>query len=138
VILYRPGAGYPWQGTAFTRVGPWMSGVITVESLQKGEYSLAIWDELYLGKNGNKPVKSSLMKIYPNPAKSAVNIEFDVQQETLLSIYDSLGKQLGKTKFNPGLNHFSYQNPGKVSSVYFFKLTDSNGNLLESRKVVFE
>ncbi len=138
VILYRPGAGYPWQGTAFTRVGPWMSGVITVDSLQKGEYSLAIWDELYLDKKGNNQMKTSLMKIFPNPAQSAVNIEFDVPQKTVLNIYDSLGKQLGKTKFSPGLNHFSYENPGKGAAVYFFKLTDSKGNLLESRKVVFE
>ena len=138
VILYRPGAGYPWRGTAFTRVGPWTSGVITVDTLQKGEYALAVWDRLYLDLYRFKPLKTSLMKIYPNPAQSAVNIEFDVQQKTVLSIYDSLGKQLGKTEFKPGLNHFSYKNPGKGTAVYFFKLTDPNGNLLESRKVVFE
>lgn len=138
VILYRQGAGYPWQGTAFTRVGPWMSGIITVDSLQKGQYTLAIWDALYLGKTQNKQVKSSLMKIYPNPAQSAVNIEFDIQQKTVLSIYDSLGKQLGKTKFSPGLNHFKWENSVKATSIYYFKLTDLKGNLLESRKVVFE
>jgi len=138
VILYRPGAGDPWQGTPFTRQGAWSGGVITVDSLQKGEYTLAIWDQMYLDKNRSEPVKTNLMKIYPNPAKGSVNIEFDVQNKTVLSIYDTLGKQLGKTKFNPGLNHFSYENPGKGVAVYYFKLTDSKGNLLESRKVVFK
>ena len=48
VMLYRTCAGHPWQETAFERKGSWHSGTITVETLQPGEYSLAVWDRGYL------------------------------------------------------------------------------------------
>ncbi len=48
VMLYRPGAGHPWEGTPFKHEGSWMSGTITVDTLQPGEYTLAVWDRKYL------------------------------------------------------------------------------------------
>jgi aminopeptidase N len=138
VILYRPGAGNPWRGTSFTRVGAWTGGTITVDTLQRGEYTLAVWDHLFLSKHENKPVKSSLMNIYPNPAKDKVNVEFDIQNKAILTIYDSLGKLVSKSKFNAGSNHFTWDNISKSHSCYYFKLSDLKGYLLESRKVIFE
>ncbi len=138
VMLYRPGPGHAWRGTPFIRQGAWSGGVITVDTLQKGEYTLAIWDQMYLDKNKPEPVKTGLMKVYPNPAKDQVNIEFDAPNKVILSIYDTLGKQLSKNKFGPGQNHFTWENRFKSSSVFYFKLTDMQGNLLDSRRVVFE
>ncbi len=54
VMLYRPGAGYAWKVTAFKQEGTWMTGTITVDELQAGEYSLAVWDRKYGVKNGRK------------------------------------------------------------------------------------
>ncbi len=54
VMLYRPGAGYAWKETAFKREGSGMNGTITVDKLQTGEYSLAVWDRKYQVKNGRK------------------------------------------------------------------------------------
>ena len=138
VMLYRPGAGYPWRGTSFSRIGPWSSGIITVDTLQKGEYTLAIWDRLFLDTNEPGRTRSSHMIVFPNPAKEAVNIDLDVPGIAMLCIYDTLGKQLGKTRFDAGLHHITWKNPGISSSIYFFNLTASNGKVLESRKVVFE
>jgi aminopeptidase N len=42
VILYRSGAGQPWNETSGSRKGQWNKGTITVETLQKGEYTLAV------------------------------------------------------------------------------------------------
>lgn len=54
VMLYRPGAGHAWQRTAFSISGYWTNGTITVDMLQKGEYTLAVWDHLSPGfKNNN-------------------------------------------------------------------------------------
>ncbi len=50
VMLYRPGAGKPWKGTGFSRQGPWTEGTITIDNLQKGEYTLAVWDSDYMDK----------------------------------------------------------------------------------------
>lgn len=137
VMLYRQGAGKQWRGTSFTRVGPWTGGTIVVDTLQRGEYALAIWLRQFLNNQTNKEVKGSLMKIYPNPARNYVNIEIESTNKVVLCIYDTLGKQLNKRKLNAGSNHFTWENPDRNSSNFYFKLTDVKGNLLESRKVVF-
>jgi aminopeptidase N len=138
VMLYRPGAGHMWRGTAFTRQGGWFAGTLTVDTLQKGEYALAVWDRLYLSKNEINPVKKSLIHIYPNPAVEHVNVEIDVSSKAVLCIYDTLGKQFGRRRLNPGMNNFIWEKPGNSSSVYFFSVLDMQDNLLERKKVVFE
>jgi aminopeptidase N len=138
VMLYRQGAGKQWRGTSFTRVGPWTGGTIVVDTLQRGEYTLAIWLRQFLDNQTNKEVKGSLMKIYPNPARNYVNIEIESTNKVVLCIYDSLGKQVNKRKLSVGINHFTWESPDKSSSVFYFKLSDPKGNLLESRKVVFK
>ncbi|MEI6062416.1 MAG: M1 family aminopeptidase, partial [Bacteroidota bacterium] len=52
IILYRTGAGHDWQATAFTQQGSWSSGILSVESLKQGEYTLAVWDRKFLQKAG--------------------------------------------------------------------------------------
>ncbi len=54
VMLYRPGVGHAWKETAFKHEGSWMNGTITVDKLQPGEYSLAVWDRKNGVKNGRK------------------------------------------------------------------------------------
>jgi len=138
VILYRPGAAYTWRGTTFTRQGGWFAGTISVDTLQKGEYTLGVWDRLYLDTKAYNPVKDSHMKIYPNPSENQVNIQIDFANKVILSIYDSLGKLVETQIFSPGVNTIIWQNPGMSSSVYYFKLLDLQGNLMESNKVVFK
>ena len=137
VILYRRGAGNPWLGTSFTRQGGWFAGTITVDTLKTGEYTLAIWDRLYLDTKENTSAKSKLLDVYPNPAKGFVTIQIESNNKVILNIYDTLGKDVFKKEFNPGSSKLNWGNPCKSLSVYFMKITDTKGNLLESRKVVF-
>jgi aminopeptidase N len=137
VILYRKGAGHQWEGTKFTRQGGWFAGTITVDTLKTGEYTLAIWDRQYLNTKDNKTDKIHLLNIYPNPAKEQVIIEIESKKKAIFSIYDSLGKEVFRKGFNPGSSNFKWTNPNKTSSVFIMKLIDSEGNMIESRKVVF-
>jgi len=137
VILYRQGAGHQWQGTNFTRQGGWFAGTITVDTLKTGEYTLAIWDRQYLETKENKTDRSHFLNIYPNPAKEQVNIEIESKKKVIISIYDTIGKEVFKKVINPGTSHFKWTNPYETSSVFIMKLIDKEGNLIESRKVVF-
>jgi aminopeptidase N len=137
VILYRKEAGHQWEGTKFTRQGGWFAGTITVDTLKTGEYTLAIWDRQYLNTKENKTDKSHLLNIYPNPAKEQVNIEIESKKKLTLSIYDSLGKEVFRKAFNPGSSNLKWTNPNKSTSIFIMKLIDKEGNLIESRKVVF-
>lgn len=42
VMLYRPGAGKTWKEIPFSQKGLWNEGTITVDNLERGEYSLAL------------------------------------------------------------------------------------------------
>lgn len=142
VILYRPSAGHPWQGTAFTRVGPWMSGVITVDSLQTGEYTLAVWDELYLGKNENPNTEgklSSKLILSPNPCSGFVKAGYSLfdksASDALLVISTLQGVDVTTIRLLKAqdelvipINNFS---PG----VYVASLK-SKGKLVDSKKIV--
>jgi aminopeptidase N len=134
-ILFRLDSGHPWTVTPFTRVGPWISGTITVDSLKRGEYVLAVWDYKFLGEN--KSGSGKLMKIYPNPANESVHVELAVNQKTILCIYDSLGKLLSKSYYPAGNNCFSWGKNQNSLSVYHFKLCDLKGNLIGEEKVIF-
>lgn len=57
VILYRPGTGYSWEQASFAQNGSWKSGSITIDNLQKGEYTLAVRERIYLGSQKKQPVK---------------------------------------------------------------------------------
>lgn len=138
VILYRPGAGCQWMGTPFTRQGGWQAGSVTVDNLQTGEYTLAVWDEEYLKTNENPLANKNFLRVYPNPASEKANIEINSNQIVQLLIYDSAGKQLDYQTYQAGSHSFVWGNPGKASGVYILKLTDIQGHLLESRKLVFE
>ena len=54
VMLYRLGAGHAWKETAFKHERSWLNGAITVDKLQPGEYSLAVWDRKKGVKNNRK------------------------------------------------------------------------------------
>jgi hypothetical protein len=78
------------------------------------------------------------MNIFPNPSKDYVTIEIETRNKGMLCIYDTLGKQVNTYKINPGSQRIKWQNPVRSSSVYYVKLTDLKGNVLENNKVVFE
>jgi aminopeptidase N len=50
VMLYRTGAGSIWAKTPFIRKGSWAEGTITVNKLQKGEYTLGVLNSKYMDK----------------------------------------------------------------------------------------
>lgn len=79
VLLYRPNGVSPWEvyadytkntGSLFDK-----RGIIRIDKLKKGQYTLAMYDaSLASGAEVSKPTYS--FKLYPNPASSELNVEF--------------------------------------------------------------
>jgi len=68
VILYRQSPAFDWQPVNFSRQGAWSIGNLIVPNLQRGEYTLAIWDQDYLGTKKPLPKDPDILKVYPNPS----------------------------------------------------------------------
>jgi aminopeptidase N len=136
VVLYRPDAGNDWQSVDFTKVGIWSIGNLYVPNLQKGEYTLAIWDESV----GMKPIHQAdktVLKIYPNPSKGLVNIEFSTSQNGRIIICDDLGKKIDSLSFSYDQHHIRWKAKNISNGTYFIHLENSSKEILATEKILF-
>lgn len=99
VILYRPDASSDWLPVAFTRVGPWQVGSIYVPQLRPGDYTLAVWDEVYVGSSV-RPGRDNPFKVYPNPVKGLLNIEINGFRTGILAVHDTAGRLVFSTEIS--------------------------------------
>jgi len=135
VILYRPDASHEWQPVSFTRVGPWQLGTIYVEHLRPGDYTLALWDALYVGYNG-KPDQNESIRIFPNPADSGVTFETSDAGGGTLTVYDSSGKAVFAKNISPGKRSV-YWNCSSVSpGTYLVNFGQGKGFTRSSKIVI--
>lgn len=137
VILYRKGAESAWRPTAFVKLGGWMSGSITVDTLQVGEYALAIWDRLFLNTMQGKSPKGNLLRVFPNPAQGSCNVSFDTEEKASFAVFDTSGRQLYMKSFQAGRQEFTYSPESEATAVLVFRLSDAKGRELDSKKVFF-
>ena len=130
VILYRQGAGHEWQPVAFTKTIPWQLGIVYVDNLRPGEYTLAVWDEEYVGRWEQKPYDKYL-KIYPNPGKGHFAIDTFLDGPGKLEVYTAEGRLSIQTSVTKG-EKLIYQGS---AGVYFIHLKQ-NGKLVGVSKGV--
>lgn len=120
VILYRPCPGHEWYGVPFTKIGGWNVGYLEVQNLMRGEYTLAVWDEQYVGKAEKE--KNSKLRISPNPARSYCDISASVKNSSLLCIYNANGYLVEKQNLNTGENLFRWDTNETAPGAYFVHL----------------
>lgn len=136
VILYRANPAAEWASIEFTKLGNWMVGNLIVENLQKGDYTLAIWDHtVSTGKTINK--LAPVMKIYPNPSGDSFTIELENTLQGRIVVYNTSGKVIDSMKIGDGQRLLQWT-PGPASKgTYFIRLIDNNNEILDSEKVLF-
>lgn len=137
VILYRKNSGSAWMPVSFVKLGGWMGGSITVDTLRAGEYALAIWDRLFLKANQGKQIQESILNISPNPAKEACKVSFNIDETANLAVFDTTGKQLFLKSFAAGNHDFIYTAQTNSSTILIFRLTNEKGREIECKKIVF-
>lgn len=130
VILYRENAHHEWRGISFFRTGPWQLGFLTVPQLLPGDYTLAIWDEAWVGIE--KPGKTSKfqLKINPNPGKGLFSVERSFTGEGIMTLSSSNGAVIQLSRINaserllkldasglqPGHYYVTVSSPGQKES----------------------
>jgi aminopeptidase N len=135
VILYRPSPASDWQAIAFTRIGPWGIGNIIVNNLQKGEYTLAVWDETVAGA-GEKKNKAGGFLLYPNPSGSDVIIEYSIEKKGVMEVYSLAGKKMDAFRLSPGKHQYCYKHSQLTSGTYLLKMRLDAGEDYIVKKLV--
>jgi hypothetical protein len=136
VILYRPNAASDWLPVSFSRVGPWQIGTIYVPQLRPGDYTLAVWDEVYVGSNLLQPEKKSL-KVYPNPANDKVIIETGVAVSGIIAVHDTAGKLVFSVNTTPAVQPVHWDCSQVQPGTYLVSFNTLKGSS-ESKKVVIK
>lgn len=130
VILYRPDAATDWQPIPFTRIGPWQIGTLYVTPLRPGDYTLAIWDELYVGTSQSE-TKNSALRIYPNPAGDSVTFETDQGAGAVLTVNDTSGRVVFSDRFSKGSSPLRWDSKGVVNGTYIVTLKTAGRSYTE-------
>jgi len=77
-------------------------------------------------------IKSNLFDIYPNPASSLLNIRYEGLKKIQISIINSNGQNVNSSI----LTQKSIDVSTFPTGIYLIKITDENGNILLSRKIL--
>jgi aminopeptidase N len=139
ILVYRINAAGDWKEFPYYTInysGPLTDkyGYIIIDSLMKGEYSLA------LGKSTTK-IREELssmqtIKIYPNPAKNKFTInltEINFDENLILEIRNESGSLVWKEKIK---NNIHDVNVGNLSNGNYFIEIKSGKFLMSSEKIL--
>ena len=136
VMLYRPDAASDWLPVSFTKVGPWQIGNIYVPGLQTGDYTLAVWDELYVGSS-QQPLPGKILNIFPNPARELITIELDFQENGLITVHDTAGKLVFSKNTEAGNQQVKWNCSGVNAGTYFIVFRSLTGST-KAQKIVIK
>jgi aminopeptidase N len=132
VIMYRPSPAYDWQFIDFTKIGLWNIGKLYVDNLQKGEYTIAVADETFVGVKQQKKGKG--LHVYPNPGEREFIIGVD--QPGNLLFYDVTGNLLDNLRVQKHQQTVVW-NPGRLNEgTYFVRFNSENNVVLGVERIV--
>lgn len=135
VMLYREDASKKWKSIPFSQTGIWAAGNLLINNIKKGQYTIAVWDEDYVGYN-NITENKEQFSIQPNPNNGIfevqnINVEFDK-----IEVFDISGKLLISNEFSPRLVYKTNLTELK-SGLYIIKIFCDN-QLVESKKIIIK
>ena len=135
VILYRPGAGHEWQSIDFEKYGSPYTGNIYVDNLRAGDYTLAVWDQLYVKVPESTSGDISPMRIYPNPS-DLFNISLNTHEPSYLQVTDSSGRKLDRLLVKPGQKLMTWKPENLLPGTYIVQLINESGNIITQQKII--
>jgi len=116
-----------------------------IEDLYKAAFCeniISVQDTLIINAKltGPNPMQSNKIKIYPNPAKDHLNVDFGNYSSMAgyeINIFDIAGKSVYSSTINKA-NETIDLNKWTGKGIYFIKIFDKQGNRIENRKIVIQ
>jgi hypothetical protein len=136
-MMYRANPSEDWQSVFAEQSGTNNQGVFVFPNILPGEYTLAVWDDLYVGLNEElDETKSGEVSLFPNPAGEVVNIVLGQRNASLVRIYNSNGKVVDEIHNEQGLSSLQYATGNLPTGTYIFTFFDHGGHEIESKKLI--
>jgi len=104
--------------------------------------TISVQDTLIINAKltGTTPLKTNLIKVYPNPAKEYLVIDFGNYASMAgyeINIVDVTGKSVYSSAISKALETIDL-NTWTGKGIYFIKIFDKQGNRIENRKIVIQ
>jgi len=136
IILYRPNANTEWQSVDFIRTGNSNVGYIKVPHLQKGDYTLAVWDQIYVGTDEDRGSIQDEIQVFPNPATDEVIIDFGNTTVSEVLVFDSSGRNIVTIKNSNNEIQRTWNASSVSRGTYVLNFMGNNGETLCSKKLM--
>ncbi len=134
ILLYRPNQEADWIAVKTTKPNN-SEGYLTLNSLWKGDYIMGIGDVSIIDLSNIEQI-SPKIKVYPNPAKESININFSkLNQDYDLFISDNSGKILYSDKVKKGINQIKIEN-NLSSGLYLLTLISKDKSSTLREKII--
>ncbi len=134
VVLYRAGAHDEWHYVSQERLGPWRVGFIFVENLQKGDYTLAVWDKQIVG--GQDLSAEKQVMIFPNPSHGQLNFKFQKRGNYHVRLFDTKGVLLDSVQYRSKNNSYRWKEKLDYAGVVLVRVYENN-QIIAAEKVLF-
>lgn len=145
VLLYRPNAGvnwslYPYQTKNMQANNNDKRGIMTIDSLQLGEYVLAMMDYASGIQSYISPSEVNSLKVFPNPANDKLTVDIlasgiKLSDNSMLLIADVSGKIIYKEKVTPQ-NNIQINTSAFSNGMYFVSIKTKDGVVAKNRFIV--
>ena len=128
LILFTENVKYLYNLTTFTE----LKRFIIISTILFGLTFTSFAQNKIAGYSSDPPAK--LIKYYPNPATTAINFEFirSYDKSYSLQLFNFMGKKVLEVVAPAQLTNLSLS--GFYRGVYIFRLSDKNGNVIDSGK----
>jgi aminopeptidase N len=136
IILYRPNAYTEWQSVNFIRTGNSNAGYINVPNLQKGDYTLAVWDDLFVGVSEDNISIEESISVFPNPASANVIIDFGSIPVSEVLVFDSSGKNVYTIRNHNNEIQKNWNASTVPKGTYLLNFVGESGEKLCSKKLL--
>lgn len=136
VILYRPNPVDDWQSVDFVKIGAPNTGYIEVANMQPGDYTLAVWDQVYVKVPEAIISQTDDILIFPNPVQGMVSFEFGEFIPTLINVYSESGGMIQQI-FNPQAEmQVEWDTTGIKRGTYILRFINEYSSDVRTRKIV--
>jgi hypothetical protein len=137
LLLYRRSPADDWKITRFNLSGYQTTGNLTVDTLRRGEYAMAIGMPVVFGIHRNdEPAKGGL-NIYPNPSGSKFTIEWNAKNASRIKIYNSGGGFVDSIPLKQGQTQTVWKPDNIASGSYVIKLLDKQQKVLGDGRIIY-
>jgi aminopeptidase N len=135
LLLYRKNAAEDWKIIDFSRFGNTSTGYLVVDTLRKGEYTLAVGTPYWAYINKNEKPGGDL-NVFPNPSNNSFTFSFSVTNKAEIKIYNSLGVEIDSMKIGPEMKTAIWNANDNSSGAYYARLMTENKKLITEKKLL--